>query len=95
MPRRRRHSAFSRRLESRAGASRILTLESRFAGRDFPVYGGAVFVRADRGDLRTLADLRGKRLVTTGADAFGLSKTAALDAAAYVMTVSILVRKGP
>ncbi len=58
-------------LESRAGASRILTLESRFAGRDFPVYGGAVFVRADRGDLRTLADLRGKRLVTTGADAFG------------------------
>ncbi|WP_296523347.1 PhnD/SsuA/transferrin family substrate-binding protein [Rhodoplanes sp.] len=52
-------------LESAQGVSRIATLDS-----GAPV-ASAVLVRADRRDLRTLADLAGKRVAIVGTTAFG------------------------
>ncbi|WP_341647105.1 sensor histidine kinase [Thauera sp. SDU_THAU2] len=58
-------------LEAELGISRILTLD---AGKGHPperALGSAVVVRADRSDLQSLADLRGKRLAIVGREGFG------------------------
>ncbi len=58
-------------LEAAFGASRIVTLESSQAPSPNEAIASTVLARADRSDLRTLKDLRGKRVVAAGPDAFG------------------------
>lgn len=58
-------------LESAFGASRIVTLESLQALSPTEAIASTILARADRSDLRTLSDLRGKRVVAVGPDAFG------------------------
>ena len=58
-------------LEAELGASRILTLDAG-GGRTPPrALGSAVIVRADRGDLQSLIELRGKRVAAVGREGFG------------------------
>jgi len=47
-------------IEHRFEASRIATLKNLRLGNACTVYGGVVFCRADRGDIRCLTDLKGK-----------------------------------
>jgi len=58
-------------LEMEFGISRIATLDTAQAPSPMRAVGSAVIVRADRQDLRTLADLAGKRVMAVGEDAFG------------------------
>ncbi len=58
-------------LESRFGASRIATLQTR-ASEEIRVRFGAVIVtRADNAEINTLEDLRGKSFMAVSAQAFG------------------------
>lgn len=58
-------------LEMELGISRIATLDSVQAPSPMRAVGSAVIVRADRQDLKSLADLAGKRVAAVGVDAFG------------------------
>ncbi len=58
-------------MEQRYGASRLVTLESVRGGAPAASVGAVVFSRADRPDIRTLADLRGKTLLGVSREAFG------------------------
>lgn len=58
-------------LESALGASRILTLESGPAKAPDRAIGSAVIVPAGRGELNTLADLRGRRVAIVSREGFG------------------------
>lgn len=58
-------------MEVKHGASRILTLRNRAGSRVVSEFGGVIFARADRAELRTLTDARGRRLAATGRDSFG------------------------
>ncbi len=58
-------------LEAEFGLSRILTLAGGNAPASDRAIGSAVIVRADRTELATLADLRGRRLAIIGREGFG------------------------
>ena len=58
-------------LEAEFGASRILTLVAGHGRSPARALGSTVLVRADRSDLRALADLRGKRVAIVGREGFG------------------------
>lgn len=58
-------------LEARHGASRIATQMTGKPGQTFAELAGLIFARADRADLRSLADLKGKRIAAVAPDAFG------------------------
>ncbi|NMM14544.1 MAG: PhnD/SsuA/transferrin family substrate-binding protein [Rhodoferax sp.] len=58
-------------LEMEFGISRIATLDTAQAPSPVRAVGSAVIVRADRQDLRSLADLAGKRVIAVGENAFG------------------------
>ncbi|HJW23666.1 MAG TPA: PhnD/SsuA/transferrin family substrate-binding protein [Rhodocyclaceae bacterium] len=58
-------------MESEFGLSRIATLVSPQAASPARALGSAVFTRADRQDLRDLADLGGTTLAAVAPDAFG------------------------
>lgn len=58
-------------MEVKHGASRILTLRNRAGNRVVSEFGGVLFVRADRAELKTPADARGRRIAATGRDSFG------------------------
>ena len=58
-------------LEMEFGISRIATLDTAQAPSPMRAVGSAVIVRADRQDLRSLADLAGKRVIAVGENAFG------------------------
>ncbi|MDD9876734.1 MAG: PhnD/SsuA/transferrin family substrate-binding protein [Magnetovibrio sp.] len=58
-------------LETEFGISRIATLKTPFGSEIRNVFGAVVFTRADRTDIRTLADLRGKSLAAVKRRAFG------------------------
>ncbi|RLC20097.1 MAG: hypothetical protein DRH56_10605, partial [Deltaproteobacteria bacterium] len=47
-------------LELRYGASRMVTLKNLRMGRPYTVFGGVIFRRADRDDIKDPADLEGK-----------------------------------
>ena len=57
-------------MEAEFGLSRIATLEAPQASADRAL-GSVVFTRVDRSDLRTLADLSGKRIAAVAPEAFG------------------------
>ena len=59
-------------MEAKYRISRIVTLKRRF-GREPPtaIFGGVLFARADRADLRRPEDLRGRRLAAVDATSLG------------------------
>jgi len=63
-------------LEARYGASRLCTLVNRNGEEGQTSFGGVIFTRADRGDLRTLDDLRGKSFMAVDRKSFGGFQTA-------------------
>lgn len=58
-------------LEDSFGATRIATLKNQSPLGGYSVLGAVVFVRADRLDLQSFADLRGKRFMAVHENAFG------------------------
>jgi two-component system sensor histidine kinase TtrS len=58
-------------LEAAFGISRIATLRSVHDARAGNVFGAAIFTRAERADIHTLAELRGKSFAAVAAEAFG------------------------
>ncbi|MEB3275118.1 MAG: PhnD/SsuA/transferrin family substrate-binding protein [Prochlorothrix sp.] len=53
------------------GAQRVATLENLRLGRAYTEFGAVIFRRADRDDIQTLEDLRGKRFMAVDEIAFG------------------------
>lgn len=58
-------------LEHSFGITRIATLKSKTPQGGYSVLGAVIFSRADRADIRTLADLKGKRFMAVHENAFG------------------------
>lgn len=70
--------------EVKYGASRLATLVSHVGRIDSPYFGSVIFTQANRSDIATLSDLRGKSLVTASKTAF----------ASWVVTRDELKRHG-
>ncbi len=58
-------------LEMRYNVMRIATMRSSFLGRITTYYGGVILTRADRADINSLADLKGKRFMAVDPYSFG------------------------
>jgi ABC-type phosphate/phosphonate transport system substrate-binding protein len=58
-------------LERRFGISRIATLKNLRQGQPYTMFGAVILVRADREDIRTLPDLKGKSFGAVSEAAFG------------------------
>lgn len=58
-------------LEYSYGITRIATLKSKTPQGGYSVLGAVIFSRADRTDIQTLADLKGKRFMAVHENAFG------------------------
>lgn len=59
-------------IEARYGVAAIATLKHRFGGDiGYSMLGGVIFTRADRQDMRVLADLGGKSFVAADKNSFG------------------------
>ncbi|HEX9627766.1 MAG TPA: diguanylate cyclase [Acidiferrobacterales bacterium] len=58
-------------LESQYGVTRMLTLRNLRQGRPYTEFGAVIFTRADRDDIRTLANLKGKSFMGVGQGTFG------------------------
>jgi len=65
------NSAFYVGLEQLYGASAIATLENMRLGGVHTVFGGVIFCRADREDIRRFADLKGKTFMAVEENSFG------------------------
>jgi two-component system sensor histidine kinase TtrS len=66
------NSSYYVELESLYGVSAIATLKNRFdGGPGFSSFGGVIFTRADRSDIRELSDLRRKTFAATDASSLG------------------------
>ncbi|MBA3033601.1 MAG: PhnD/SsuA/transferrin family substrate-binding protein [Gammaproteobacteria bacterium] len=66
------NSSYYVELESLYGVSAIATLKNRFIGSTgHSTFGGVIFTRADRKNIRTLADLRKKTFAATDPSSFG------------------------
>ncbi|MBF0321265.1 MAG: PhnD/SsuA/transferrin family substrate-binding protein, partial [Nitrospirae bacterium] len=50
-------------LEVKHRVSRIATMENLTLGKGYTMFGGVIFTRADRSDINTIEDLRGKKLM--------------------------------
>jgi len=66
-------------LELNYGVTRMLTLRNLREGEPYTRFGAVIFTRADRTDIRTLQDLRGKSFAGVRADAFGGYQMALLE----------------
>lgn len=58
-------------LEAHSGVSRIATMQNEGLVGDFNVFGGVIFSRADRRDIKSLADLKGKSFLAVDATSLG------------------------
>ncbi len=66
------NSSYYVELEAHYGVSAIATLKNRFiGGTGYSTLGGVIFTRADRKDIRRLADLRKKSFTATDPSSFG------------------------
>lgn len=63
-------------LEAAYGISRIATLKNRWKDKGFTVFGGVIFTRADRGDIKELRDLKGKTFMAVDETSLGGWRTA-------------------
>jgi len=58
-------------MEVNHGASRILTLSNKRAGKGYTRFGSVIFTRSNRKDIQTLQDLRNKSFIAVEKRAFG------------------------
>ena len=58
-------------LEFQYGVNRILTMKNLRNGKAYTLFGGVIFCKADRDDIQTLADLKGKRFMAVEEHSFG------------------------
>ena len=58
-------------LETLYGVSRLVTLRNLVLGTPYTQFAGVIFCRADRDDIRDLADLEGKRFMAVDKRSFG------------------------
>ncbi len=58
-------------LEARYNVTRIATLIRQEGGIELKEFGGLIFTRANRDDIRTLADLRGRTIAAANSTAYG------------------------
>jgi len=58
-------------LELRYGVSRLVTLINKRQGKGYTQFGGVIFIRADRDDIRDAKDLKGKSFMAVDQEAFG------------------------
>ena len=58
-------------LEANYRVSRIATMNNRRGGTTYNIFGGVVFTRSDREDLRALEDLRGKSFMAVDRTSLG------------------------
>ncbi len=58
-------------LEAAYGVTRLLTVRNRRPGGAYTQFGAVIFTRADRKNIQTLDDLRGKTFAAVHANAFG------------------------
>lgn len=58
-------------LEATYGITRVATLKSKTPKGGYSVFGAVIFSRADRNDIRSLSDLKGKRFMAVHENAFG------------------------
>ncbi len=58
-------------LETKYGVTRMLTLRNLRQGKPYTVFGSVIFARADRADIETLSDLKGKSFMAVDKNAFG------------------------
>jgi len=58
-------------LEATHGVSRIATLRNRRLGKVYTKFGALIFTRADRADINSLQDIRGKKFMAVHPNAFG------------------------
>ena len=66
------NSAIYVELEKLYGVSRLATLINQdLPGRETTIFGGVIFTRADRRDINTLADLKGKSFMAVDSLSFG------------------------
>lgn len=65
------NSSYYVELETLYGVSAIATLKNRFGDKGFSQFGGVIFTRADRSDIRTPADLKHKTFAAVDASSFG------------------------
>ena len=66
------NSSYYVELESLYGVSAVATLKNRFNGdAGYSAFGGVIFARADRNDIRRLADLRKKNFAAVDPSSFG------------------------
>jgi phosphate/phosphite/phosphonate ABC transporter binding protein len=65
------NSAIYVELEARYGIGRIATMRNLDGKGGFTRFGGVIFTRADRNDINTLEDLRGKRFAAVKENSFG------------------------
>lgn len=65
------NSAIYVELESLYGVSRILTLKNKRLDGAYTIFGGVIFLRADRADVNFLDDLKGKSFMAVKENSFG------------------------
>ena len=58
-------------LEATYGVTRIATLKNKTESGPFTVFGGVIFTRADRPDIRDLKDLKGRRFMAVDETSLG------------------------
>jgi PAS domain S-box-containing protein len=58
-------------LEKRYGISRIATIKNKGRRGGFAVFGGVIFCRADRNDIREIADLKGRSFMAVDENSLG------------------------
>lgn len=58
-------------MESRFGASAILTLRNKRLGKPYSEFGSVIFTRKNNNDINTINDLKGKKIVAVSKPAFG------------------------
>lgn len=58
-------------LESAYGISRIATLKNRWKDRGYTVFGGVIFTRSDRNDIKEIKDLKGKAFMAVDETSLG------------------------
>jgi len=58
-------------LEAEFGVSRLVTLRNLRAGHSYTKFGALIFTRADRSDINSLYDLKGKSFMAVHPNAFG------------------------
>ena len=65
------NSAFYVKLEKLYGANRVATLKNKLGDDAFTTFGGVIFCRADKDDIKETADLRGKKFMAVDPMSFG------------------------